>query len=96
MQKKAVDLNVYFSFAGNLTYRNARNLHETVLNVPLDRILIESESPFMVPAEFRGKRNMPAYVPSTVKFLADLLDMNLEELANQLWKNSCKFFKLPE
>lgn len=94
--KKAVDLNVYFSFAGNLTYRNARNLHETVLNVPLDRILIESESPFMVPAEFRGKRNMPAYVPSTVKFLADLLDMNLEELANQLWKNSCKFFKLPE
>lgn len=94
--KKALDLNIYFSFAGNLTYRNARNLHETVLNIPLDRILIESESPFMVPAEFRNKRNMPSYLPSTAKFLAELLDMPLEEVAEQLWKNSCKFFRLPE
>lgn len=92
----AMDLPVYFSFAGNLTYRNARNLHETVLNLPLDRILIESESPFMVPAEYRGKRNMPAYTISTIRFLADLLEMDLEELSAQLWKNSCKFFRLPE
>lgn len=94
--RKAEDLNLYFSFAGNLTYRNARNLHETVLNVPIDRILIESESPFMVPAQYRGQRNMPAYVPSTAKFLADLVDMDIEELADQLWKNSCRFFRLPE
>jgi len=94
--KKALDLNIFFSFAGNLTYRNARNLHETVLNVPLDRILVESESPFMVPAEFRGKRNMPSYTPSTVRFLSDLLDIELEELSVKLWKNSCKFFRLPE
>jgi TatD DNase family protein len=94
--KKAAALNVYFSFAGNLTYRNARNLHETVLNVPLDRILIESESPFMIPAAYRGKRNMPAYLVSTAQFLAELLDMPLEELAAQLWKNSCAFFQLPE
>ncbi len=94
--KKALDLNVYFSFAGNLTYRNARNLHETVLSIPLDRVLVESESPFMVPAEFRNKRNKPAYIPSTVKFLAEMLDMDLENVAEQLWKNSCKFFRLPE
>ena len=94
--RKALDYTIYFSFAGNLTYRNARNLHETVLNIPLDRILIESEAPFMVPAEFRGKRNMPAYLPSTAKFLAEMLDMDLEELSTQLWKNSCKFFRLPE
>ena len=96
--KQVLDLNmnVYFSFAGNLTYRNARNLHATVLSIPLDRILIESESPFMVPAEYRGKRNMPAYVPSTAKFLADILDKDLEEVTAQLWKNSCKFFRLPE
>ena len=87
---------MYFSFAGNLTYRNARNLHETVLNLPLDRILVESESPFMVPAEHLKERNVPAFIPSTVKFLADLLDMDMEELADQLWKNSCKFFRLPE
>jgi TatD DNase family protein len=94
--KKAGKLNVWFSFAGNLTYRNARNLHETVLNVPLERILIESESPFMVPAQYRGKRNMPSYLPSTLKFLSELLDMEQEALADQLWKNSCAFFHLPE
>ena len=94
--KKALDLNLYFSFAGNLTYRNARNLHETVLNVPLERILIESESPFMVPAEYRGKRNMPAYTPSTVRFLAEMLEMDMEKLAAQLWKNSCSLFRLSE
>ena len=96
--KQVLDLNmnVYFSFAGNLTYRNARNLHATVLSIPLDRILIESESPFMVPAEYRGKRNMPAYVPSTAKFLADILDKDLAEVTAQLWKNSCNFFRLPE
>jgi len=92
----ALDLNLYFSFAGNLTYRNARNLHETVLSLPIDRILVESESPFMVPAEFRGKRNMPAYTPSTVKFLAEMLEMDLEALAAQLWTNSCTLFRLPE
>ena len=95
--QKCLDKNIWFSFAGNLTYRNARNLHETVLNIPVDRILIETESPFMIPAEFREKkRTMPAYLPSTAKFLAEMLDMDLEELSEQLWKNSCKAFKLPE
>ena len=95
--KKCLDKNIYFSFAGNLTYRNARNLHETVLNIPLDRILIETESPFMIPSEFREKkRTMPGYLPSTAKFLAEMLEMDLEELSVQLWKNSCKVFKLPE
>ena len=97
--KKCLDagLNVYYSFAGNLTYRNARNLHETVLNIPLERVLIETESPFMIPAEFREKkRTMPAYLPSTARFLAEMLEKPLEEVADQLWKNSCKIFKLPE
>lgn len=94
--RKALDLNLYFSFAGNLTYRNARNLHETIPVLPVERILIESESPFMVPAEFRGKRNMPAYLPSTGRFLAEMLDMNEEDMATTLWKNSNTFFGLPE
>ena len=95
--KKCLEKNIWFSFAGNLTYRNARNLHETVLNIPVDRILLETESPFMIPAEFRDrKRTMPAYLPSTAKFLAEMLDMDLEVLSAQLWKNSCKAFNLPE
>ena len=95
--QKCLDKNIWFSFAGNLTYRNARNLHETVMNIPVDRILIETESPFMIPAEYREKkRTMPAYLPSTANFLAEMLDMDLEELSEQLWKNSCKAFKLEE
>jgi len=97
--KKCLDagLNVYFSFAGNLTYRNARNLHETVLNVPKDRILIETESPFMIPNDYREKkRTMPAYLPSTAKFLAEMLETPVEELSQVLWTNSCKIFNLPE
>ena len=95
--KKCLEKNIWFSFAGNLTYRNARNLHETVLNIPVDRILIETESPFMIPAEYREKkRTMPAYLPSTAKFLAEMLEMDFEELCDILWKNSCKAFNLPE
>lgn len=95
--KKCLDMNIWFSFAGNLTYRNARNLHETVMNIPQDRILIETESPFMIPAEYRErKRTMPAYLPSTAKFLAEMLETDLEKLSDQLWKNSCKAFNLPE
>ena len=95
--KKCLGMNIYFSFAGNLTYRNARNLHETVLNIPLEKILIETESPFMIPAQNRThKRCMPEFLPSTAKFLAEMLEMDLEELSIQLWKDSCKIFKLPE
>lgn len=93
--RKALDLNLYFSFAGNLTYRNARNLHETIGVLPLDRILIESESPFMVPADYRGKRNMPKYLPVTGRFLAEMLGMDEEEVAAALWDNSNRFFNLP-
>ncbi|MDR2864599.1 MAG: TatD family hydrolase [Spirochaetaceae bacterium] len=94
--KKALKLNLYFSFAGNLTYRNARNLHETVAVLPLDRILIESESPFMVPAQYRGQRNYPKYLPLTGARIAQMFNISDEEAANALWENSNRFFGLPE
>ena len=87
-------LNVYFSFAGNLTYRNARNLHETASMLPFDRILVESEAPFMVPAEYRGKRNKPEFLPSTVWFLSEILQMEPEEAAETTYQNACRFFRL--
>lgn len=94
--KKMLDLNVMFSFAGNLTYKNARNLHETVRNLPKDRILLETEAPFMVPAVYRGKRNKPAYLKETMKFLATFLDRDVEELADVILQNSLRFFNLTE
>ena len=84
--------NLYFSFAGNLTYKNARNLHETVRNLPMERILIESESPFIPPAEFRDKRNKPAYMPSTASCLATLREEDEEEVTEALWQNACRLF----
>lgn len=93
--RRALDLNLYFSFAGNLTYRNARNLHETVREVPLDRILVESEAPFMVPSKYRGKRNKPEYLPSTVEDLAMLLELPVEDVAQAVYENACRFFRVP-
>ncbi len=92
--QKALDLNLYISFAGNVTYRNAKNLHETAKQIPLERMLIESESPFMVPAEYRGKRNKPSYLVETAKFIANLRDIQIEELAENLYTNALKIFGL--
>ncbi|MGL4525164.1 MAG: TatD family hydrolase [Spirochaetia bacterium] len=88
--------DVMFSFAGNVTFRTAKPLQEVAANLPSERILVESESPFMTPAEHHNKRNTPAYINSTVKFLAQLREEDQEELANTLFKNALKFFKMPE
>jgi TatD DNase family protein len=92
--KRALELNLYISFAGNVTYRNARNLHETARQMPLDRILIESEAPFMVPAAYRGKRNKPSFLKETSAFVAELREMPEEELSEVLFANSLSVFGL--
>jgi TatD DNase family protein len=91
---KALDLNVYISFAGNVTYRNARTIQETAIEMPLDRMLIESESPFLIPSEHRGKRNKPSYLPSTLYHIAELRNEDPEKVAEQIWLNSLTVFGL--
>lgn len=92
----ALDLPMYFSFSGTLTYRKARNLHETVRRLPIDRLLVESESPFMPPAKYRRQRTKPAFIVETVKYMAELRNVTEESMAEQLWKNSCTVFNLAE
>jgi TatD DNase family protein len=92
--QEALKLNLYISFAGNVTYRNARNLHETAKYMPLDRMLIETESPFMVPSAYRGKRNKPAYLRDTAEFIAELRGEDLEYVCDTLFQNSLRFFQL--
>lgn len=92
--RKALELNLYISFAGNVTYRNARNLHETAKKMPIERMLIESESPFMVPSAYRGKRNKPSFLHATAEFIAELKEMPLEEVSETLFQNSQKVFGL--
>ncbi|MGI6433367.1 MAG: TatD family hydrolase [Sphaerochaetaceae bacterium] len=91
---EALDLPMFFSFAGNITYKNVRHLHETIFNLPLDRILIESESPFMVPANYKGKRNKPAYLVETAQAVADIKGLSLEETAAAMFDNSLRAFHL--
>jgi TatD DNase family protein len=92
--RKALELNLYISFAGNVTYRNAKNLHDTARNMPIERMLIETESPFMVPAIYRGKRNKPSYLIETAKFVAELRNLPVEEMAETLTTNSLTFFNI--
>jgi TatD DNase family protein len=92
--KKSLDLNLWISFAGNVTYRNARNLQDTAKKIPLDRMLIESEAPFMVPAIHRGKRNKPSYINETAAFIAQLREVPVEDIAEALFQNSLKIFNL--
>ncbi len=92
--KQMIDLGLYISFAGNLTYRNAKNLHDVAKNLPLENILIETDSPFLTPHGFRGRRNQPAYLVETAKFLAELKEMDYEELSEILFQNSLKAFKI--
>lgn len=84
--------NVMFSFAGNITFRTAKNLQEVAAEIPDDRILVESESPFMTPSEHHNKRNTPAYIASTVRFLAELRDQDEEEFSEILYHNAVSFF----
>ena len=92
--ESAADLPVYFSFAGNLTYRTVKDLHETVAALPSNRILIESEAPFMVPSLYKGKRNKPQYLPETLKAVAYYQNKSEEEMAEILWENSLNAFNL--
>ena len=92
--KRALEINLYISFAGNVTYRNARNLHETAKNMPLERLLIETEAPFMVPSAQRGKRNRPSFLGETAAFLAELRGITPEAFAEAAYANSNKLFGL--
>ncbi|MBN2545639.1 MAG: TatD family hydrolase [Spirochaetes bacterium] len=94
--KEMINLGLYISFAGNLTYRNAKNLHKVAKEVPIEYLLIETDSPFLTPHGFRGKRNQPAYMSDTLNFLAELREMKVEELAEILFQNSLKVFKIKD
>lgn len=86
--------NVYISFTGSVTYRTARTLREVAINIPEQHILIESESPFMIPSDLKGKRNKPSYITHTLKHLAMLREVETEVLAETIYNNSCRAFNL--
>jgi TatD DNase family protein len=80
------------SFAGPLTFKNNGSLPEMAARVPLDRLLVETDCPYLAPAPHRGRRNEPAYVRFTAERLADVQQVSLEGLAESLWANTLRVF----
>ncbi len=94
--KRALDMGFMISFAGNLTFPKAQQIRDAVLEVPLDRLLIETDSPYLAPVPHRGKRNEPAFVKETARKLGDLRGLSMDEVGEQTSMNFYKFFKLTE
>ena len=91
LARKALELGFYVSISGIVTFKNAQDLQETAKTIPLDRLLVETDSPFLAPVPNRGKTCEPAFVADTAAFLSDLRDEPLDELAQATTAN---FFKL--
>ena len=94
MAKAMLDVGFYISFAGNVTFKKAENLREAARIVPLEKLLIETDCPFLAPVPNRGKRNEPAFVVHTARFLTDFYGIELETLVNQTTRNFLDLFGL--
>lgn len=90
--RRAIDLNFYISFSGILTFKNAVSLHEVAKYIPLDRILIETDSPYLAPVPFRGKQNHPALVKHVAETLAVLRNVSFETIARETTENFYRCF----
>jgi TatD DNase family protein len=94
--KRALDMGFMISFAGNLTFPKAQQIRDAALEVPLERLLIETDSPYLAPVPHRGKRNEPAFVIETARRLGELRGISTEEVGERTSSNFYKFFKLTE
>ena len=92
--KKFVDLGGYVSFSGVVTFKKAFDVHESAIKLPLDKIVVETDAPYLAPQPKRGKTNEPAYVSYTAKHIASLREENDEEVIKALYNNSLRLFGL--
>jgi TatD DNase family protein len=91
--RAALDLGFYISFSGILTFKTAQDLRDVATFVPLDRLLIETDSPYLAPVPYRGKTNNPSLVPYVAKQLAELRQCSIEEIAEATGRNFDTLFK---
>ncbi|WP_144495902.1 TatD family hydrolase [Bacillus sp. WP8] len=92
--KACMDMNFYISFGGPVTFKNAKKPKEVVKEIPSDRLLIETDCPYLTPVPFRGKRNEPSYVKYIAEQIAELREISFEELAELTTKNAKKVFRI--
>jgi len=92
--KECIEMNFYISFGGPVTFKNAKKVKEVALQIPLDRLLIETDCPYLTPHPYRGKRNEPSYVKLVAEELASIKNLSFEELAHITTSNAKKLFQL--
>lgn len=93
--EKLLDMGFYISFSGIVTFRNAEQLREAARYVPLDRLLVETDSPYLAPVPYRGKENQPAYTRDVADYLAVLKGVDIETLAEATTRNFASLFHVP-
>jgi TatD DNase family protein len=89
-----LEMGLHISFSGMLTYKKSEDLRSVAAKLPIDRLLVETDSPYLAPMPHRGKRNEPAFVVHTAQCLADVLDVELQHLAQVTTRNADRLFKL--
>jgi TatD DNase family protein len=92
--KAAIEMGFYISFSGIVTFKSAKDLQETCREVPLERMLIETDSPYLAPIPYRGKTNEPAWVSKVGEFVAELKGVSVELLAEQTSSNFFQCFQI--
>ena len=94
MARTLLDMGWYLGINGIVTFKNAEDLREVVRWIPMDRLLLETDSPFLAPVPFRGKPNKPAYIPVIASFIAELRKIPIEHLAEKTSENANRLFSI--
>lgn len=93
---KAIDLGLSISFTGILTFKNSQSIRDIAAELPADRIMVETDAPYLAPGKYRGKRNEPSFVTETVRVLAETRGVSVEEISRQTTENFFRLFdKVP-
>ena len=97
LAERGVELGLYISFSGILTFKNSQDIRDIAADMPRDRVLVETDAPYLAPMPNRGKRNEPAYTVHTAEVLADIWEMPSDDLWNQTTQNFFRLFsKVPQ
>ncbi len=92
--KKLLDINCYISISGIITFNNSKDLAETVSTIPIDRLLVETDSPYLSPVPYRGKPNEPSYIPFTVKKISEIKKLKEDDISLNTTENFYKLFNI--
>ena len=95
MAEQALELNFHISFSGIVTFKNAKAIQDTARRVPAERLLVETDAPYLAPVPYRGKPNHPAWVRRVAEFVAQLRGETLEQIATVTTANYRRLFGLP-